>query len=561
MKYYAAPLLLFLFAYLIPLDWRPMVTPDEHRYALVPREMIESGNYLQPRLVGLAYSEKPALGYQMTALSFRLLGENNFALRFPVALSAGFCAFLLTLLLRRFTGEDKLAALGALLFLTGGLVYGVGTFAVLDMQLTMFVTGVLACFLPACLEEKFNRVKIVLLLLAGVFAGLAFLTKGFIAFAVPAVVIVPFLVWEKRWKDFLILPWLPLAGVLLVALPWSLAIHRADGDFWNYFFWEEHINRFFGHNNPDHESPFWSLIPVLVLGILPAGLLAPYAVVGLWPKRRELLKESYIRFLLCFAVFPFLFFSASSGKLPTYILPCMVPLAALGAIGLAMYFRRGGGHRAFRYLTATLGMALMIFAVLTFAARLIVPGYVEAIQTAAWLPNAWLLGLTALAVFAWGLALFLGRKKPWKWALTAFFAGMVPVIVFGQLMIPEGAFGDKTPNAALRELGAEIKPDSILVVHRSVVHAAAWVLHRNDLILVESQGEFDYGLKRPEGAGRLLAMKEFNELLHRPGRPEIAYLSRDRSNHNLRRYYLLDPIPPHHTRVANQIRLFTFPAP
>ena len=51
MKLYWAPLLFFIFAYLAPLGFRPMVTPDEFRYAEIPREMIESGNWTSPTLL------------------------------------------------------------------------------------------------------------------------------------------------------------------------------------------------------------------------------------------------------------------------------------------------------------------------------------------------------------------------------------------------------------------------------------------------------------------------------------------------------------------------------
>ena len=92
MKYYAALFLLFAGMYLIPLGFRPMITPDEFRYAEIPRAMIESGNWVVPRLAGMDYFEKPALGYQLTALSFKIFGYNKFALRFPPALAAGLTA-------------------------------------------------------------------------------------------------------------------------------------------------------------------------------------------------------------------------------------------------------------------------------------------------------------------------------------------------------------------------------------------------------------------------------------------------------------------------------------
>ena len=67
MKYYALVGVFFIVAYLLPLAGRPMVTPDEFRYAEIPREMIDRGDYVTPHLVNMRYFEKPVMGYWMTA--------------------------------------------------------------------------------------------------------------------------------------------------------------------------------------------------------------------------------------------------------------------------------------------------------------------------------------------------------------------------------------------------------------------------------------------------------------------------------------------------------------
>ena len=245
-RFYFLPFFFFVVAYLLPLGIRPMLDPDEYRYAEIPREMLRSGDWVSPTLGNMPYFEKPALGYQIIAVSFRIFGENAFGLRFPGALAALLTAVLIALFLYRYTRDHRIASLGALLYLSFGLVYAVATTAVLDSPLTFFVTGSLAAFLPACLKKHWSREKIVLLLLAGAAAGCAFLVKGFLAFVVPVIVAVPFLIWEKRWRDFYRLPWLPLAAALAVALPWSLMIHRQSPDFWRYFIVVEHWERFTG---------------------------------------------------------------------------------------------------------------------------------------------------------------------------------------------------------------------------------------------------------------------------------------------------------------------------
>src|SRR6266542_1755701 len=66
---------------------RPLISPAEARYALVAREMLESGDWIQPHLNHARYYEKPPLTYWSVAASYRLFGFTEFASRLPSALA------------------------------------------------------------------------------------------------------------------------------------------------------------------------------------------------------------------------------------------------------------------------------------------------------------------------------------------------------------------------------------------------------------------------------------------------------------------------------------------
>ncbi|MFQ5687664.1 MAG: phospholipid carrier-dependent glycosyltransferase, partial [Candidatus Scalindua sp.] len=211
--------ILFLLLYIAPLNVRPVAAPDEARYGEIAREMLDTGDFVVPRLNGLRYFEKPVLGYWLNAASMALFGGNSFAIRFPSALAVGLTALTIYLMVQRFHRCERTALLAAFIYMTFVGVYGVGTFCVPDSLLSFFLTAALSCFLVVSANETVRK-RIWWLLLCGVFCGAAFLTKGFLAFAVTALAATPFLLWERRGRDLFTLPWIPLFAATAVALPW-----------------------------------------------------------------------------------------------------------------------------------------------------------------------------------------------------------------------------------------------------------------------------------------------------------------------------------------------------
>ena len=327
----------FLALYLLPLGVRPLVIPDEVRYGEVPREMLASGDWIVPHLNGLRYFEKPPLGYWLNAASMALFGENAFAIRLPSAIAAGLTALLLFAWARRFTDDEAVPWLTTVVFLLSFEVLAIGAFCVLDSVLSLFLTAVIVT-LHLAYEEQSPRKRMLLLVLAGIACGLAFLTKGFLALVVPAVVIVPFAYWQGRLKICLRTAWVPLLTAVVVVFPWGIAIHRREPDFWHYFFWVEHVDRFVSPNGGQHPAPFWFYAPVLIAGAMPWTFLIGPIVQGM---RHANWKHPMIRLAGCWFALPLLLFSASSGKLGTYILPCFPPLAFLIAVGLLTCLRSG----------------------------------------------------------------------------------------------------------------------------------------------------------------------------------------------------------------------------
>ena len=98
--------LAFVLAWLILLGTRALIHPDEGRYAMLSLGMLQSGDWVTPRLNGFLYFEKPALQYWMGAASFLVFGVNEFAARFwPAAWVAGIGGLVVGKLRRRWYEE------------------------------------------------------------------------------------------------------------------------------------------------------------------------------------------------------------------------------------------------------------------------------------------------------------------------------------------------------------------------------------------------------------------------------------------------------------------------
>ena len=158
-------------------------------------------------------------------------------------------------------------------------------------------------------------------------AALGVLTKGLVAAAIPAAVLVIYSLCMRDYSPWrkLHLKWgLPL--FLVITVPWHwLAAHRLN-DFLQFFFIREHFARFL---TPiaERQEPWWFFGWVFLAGTVPWTIPALRALVSGWRAPRG--QFSPTLFLWIWVVFVCVFFSISDSKLMPYILPAMPALAVL----------------------------------------------------------------------------------------------------------------------------------------------------------------------------------------------------------------------------------------
>src|SRR5271155_467625 len=133
----------------LPALGRPALwEPDEGRYAEIAREMAVSGDYVTPRDDWVRYFEKPPLMYWAGAITIKILGANEYAVRLPAALSSiGQVVITYALAEEMFGAAAALAAAASLAL--SPLFFGFGRFLTLDPALSFFTEAALAAFYMA----------------------------------------------------------------------------------------------------------------------------------------------------------------------------------------------------------------------------------------------------------------------------------------------------------------------------------------------------------------------------------------------------------------------------
>ena len=511
-------ILLFVIVYLLPLGMRSIVIPDETRYAEIPREMLETGNWVVPKLDGLRYFEKPVLGYWLNAVSIFVFGENAFAVRLPSALAVGLSALLIFFIVRKFGDSHVSALLAATAYLTCFEVFGTGTFCVLDSVFSMFITAILVFFFFAWQENESIYKKNLFLALAGFCCGMAFLAKGFIAFVLPVSVIAPFLLWQREWKELLKIWWIPLSVAIVVVLPWCIAVHFKEADYWRYFFWQEHIQRFLNPDGGQHPKPFWYFIPIIFAGALPWTTWLPKALSGLKDMQ---FKDSFIRFAVCWLVFPFLFFSACKGKLGTYILPCFPPLLILLVVGFLRWSTFLGKEMKFKkelYISA--GLMCFIAVSLIFAQTSSFVSFKIYNAKETW---KWILLIIVFLTYA-GFLIFAARQKTLNKRLICCCFAPLLLLFCVAFVVPDSVKIRKMPGEFLLQNAYKIHPNTILVSDNTMTSAVCWFYKRNDVYLFGSVGELEYGLSYKDASERLIDGSKFEIFLRQHANGEKVVL-------------------------------------
>ena len=462
--------------------------PDEPRFVLAARTMVESGQWLFPHRGRELYAEKPPVFMWTQAASYSVVGNWRIAFLLPSLLAALITLWLVHDLAARLWHRraGPYAALALFVCLQFGLQAKRGQ---IDMLLVMLTTLSLWGLLRHLLQGPHWR-----LLYLGMFAaGVGTVTKG-VGF-LPLLVLLPWL--GLRWRGRLNVGaqhhdgwrWL-LGGLCFIAgtgvwvVPMLLAVyHSTDPALHAYA--SDLLLKQTGKRYADswhHVQPFWYYAQVVMTLWLPGALLLPWLLPAWWRRLRR--GDPRFWLLLGWSALVLLFFSASPGKREVYIFPVLPALCVAAAPLLPALLQRMAVRRTlFAYLLALASIlcALSVAALLgssTWAHRLAGQRGIGDDTMQVFLLWLLALGTTLFVLLSWarlrrvGHALVLSTAALW--------------LVYGLGLAP-ALDADSSARGLMQRVGQRIGPDAQLGM-------VAW---REQNLLQADRVVTDFGFKQP----------------------------------------------------------------
>lgn len=298
--------------------------PDEGRYGDISRAMLQSGDWLVPRLNGLPFMHKPPLLHWISSVLMEIFGVRVWVLRLVPTLAGIMMLVGLFWFLKKHCNE-RIAQLSVVILATSLLFFGSSQYVNHDLLLACWISITILCFADFTLSGEKS-----VLWMGYVACALGFLTKGLIGILIPGMVILLWVLASKQWKKIpsLLNP-IGLIIFCVIALPWVYLMHLKYPAFLQYFFIDQQFSRF-SSDQFNNKLPWPFYLLCLLISFLPWFFVSQFK----FSKQdfSQSLGPSILTLMLIWFVSVTTFFSIPPSKLAGYILPATPPLAVFIAI-------------------------------------------------------------------------------------------------------------------------------------------------------------------------------------------------------------------------------------
>lgn len=345
---------------------------DETRYASMAHDMFRSKDFMTLYLNNEFFFEKPPLYFWLECLSFGIFGKvNEFTVRFPVAMLGTLCTFLLYFVGKKVVSRQY-GLLSALILATSAEFLILSKFAILDIVLAFCTTfSVFFGFLTLHCEEKQKKYYWWLFC---IFSGLAVLAKGIPGFVIPFGTMFYVYIFNPHKFKELFKPIFIIPGTVLflaIVLPWHIImLQKHNPMFFQEYIMLHHVARFTTSEALGRKQPLWFFIATIIWGFFP-WIVPVLSTIFRWflkfffniINRNFNTDDNQTRFItsnVIAVVIILLFFSISSTKLITYILPIYPFLACLTASIFDKYLNSEEYQKSINISSIIFGIILLI---------------------------------------------------------------------------------------------------------------------------------------------------------------------------------------------------------
>ncbi len=317
------------------LGYAPLFDWDEANFAESAREMLISGDYTRVTINFQPFWEKPPLFIWMQALSMQLLGVDEFAARLPNAIF-GIITLLTVFEMGRNLRSDRFGFLWAVGMAGSFLPHVYFKSGIIDPVFNFFIFCSISAIANTVRDGKQHK-SLKNPILAGIFMGLAVLTKGPVGVLIPFLSIIFFWIFNRfkpisGFKQFAV----ALLSALCVSAIWFVPETLKNG-FW---FLEEFIAyqiRLFSTPDAGHKQPFFYHFVVVLLGCFPTSVLA-LRVLFREPQAR-LNNPDFLLWMKVLFWVVLILFSIVTTKIIHYSSLCYLPLTAMAALSIEEFLR------------------------------------------------------------------------------------------------------------------------------------------------------------------------------------------------------------------------------
>ena len=305
----------------------PVMEPDGALYATISKTMVLSGDYINLKVQGKDWLDKPHFPFWMTALSFRIFGMNAFAYKLPAFLFWLSGAYFIFAWTKKLYNVQS-ARLAVLIYLAVEHLLISNN----DVRAEPYLTGLIVAA-TYFYYRTYKENKWIFIIPGSLFLAAAVMTKGIFIAAIVASGFIAEWIFKKKWSEFRNPRWWLAIFLLILFItpelfclyiqfdrhPEKLIYGHTHVSGIRFFFWDSQFGRFLNTGPIRGEGDLLFYTHTLIWSFLPWSVFVILLIVSRIKNIRQSTDSGTDYISPVIFVTGFIIFSLSQFQLPHYL--------------------------------------------------------------------------------------------------------------------------------------------------------------------------------------------------------------------------------------------------